>query len=188
MPVAGFVLVGGLSSRMGKNKARLRVDSRLLVELIASKLAEVSDWVALVGNPQAFSDLPFECLADLRNGLGPLAGLETALSNRRAQFNIVTSCDMPGIRPSDLTRLLTVCRETQSLCAVARDADGRTHPLCAVYRGDCLAFVTAALDAGRLRLLDLLKELKAVEVPIDSVLHNLNTPEEWVAWQAAQSA
>ena len=185
MRVAGFVLVGGRSSRMGQNKARLRVDSRLLVELIASKVAEVSGCVTLIGNPSAFSDLPFECLADLRAGLGPLAGLETALSNGRAEFNIVTSCDMPGIRPSDLTRLLTVCRATQSLCTVARDADGRTHPLCAVYRGDCLPFVTAALDAGRLRLLDLLQELNAVEVPIDSVLLNLNTPEEWAAWQAA---
>jgi molybdopterin-guanine dinucleotide biosynthesis protein A len=71
---------------------------------------------------------------------------------------------------------------------VARDADGRTHPLCAVYQGDCLPFVTAALDAGRLRLMDLLQELKAVEVPIDAVLHNLNTPEEWIAWQATQAA
>jgi molybdopterin-guanine dinucleotide biosynthesis protein A len=114
--------------------------------------------------------------------------LETALSNHRAEFNIVTSCDMPGIQAGDLKRLLAVCRETQSLCAVARDADGRTHPLCALYHGDCLPFITAALDAGRLRLLDLLKELKAVEVPIDSVLHNLNTPEAWAAWQAAQPA
>ncbi len=188
MRAAGFVLVGGRSSRMGHNKARLRVGSRLLVELIASKLAKVSDCVALVGNPQAFSDLALECLADLRTGMGPLAGLETALSQGRAKFNIVTSCDMPGIRPNDFTRLLTVCRDTQSLCAVARDADGRTHPLCAVYQGDCLPFVTAALDAGRLRLMDLLQELKAVEVPIDAVLHNLNTPEEWIAWQATQAA
>jgi molybdopterin-guanine dinucleotide biosynthesis protein A len=188
MRVAGFVLVGGLSSRMGQNKARLKVDSRLLVDVIASKLAEVSDRVTLIGNPQAFSDVPWECVADLRPGLGPLAGLETALSQGRAKFNIVTSCDMPGIRPSDLTRLLTVCRQTQSLCAVARDADGRTHPLYAVYHSDCLPFVTAALDAGRLRMLDLLKDLQAVEVPIDSILLNLNTPEEWVAWQSAQLA
>jgi hypothetical protein len=38
------------------------------------------------------------------------------------------------------------------------------------------------------RLLDLLEELKALEVPVDSILSNLNTPEEWVAWQAAQLA
>jgi molybdopterin-guanine dinucleotide biosynthesis protein A len=48
--------------------------------------------------------------------------------------------------------------------------------------------VRAALDAGRLRLLELVEELEAVEVRIDSVLSNLNTPEEWAAWQAKQPA
>jgi molybdopterin-guanine dinucleotide biosynthesis protein A len=189
MRVAGFVLVGGRSSRMGRDKARLKVDSsRFLVEVVASNVAEVAGRVTLIGNPEAFGDLPFECVADLRPGLGPLAGLETAFWSSRAEFNIVTSCDMPGIPSADLARLLAVCRQTRSLCALARDANGRKHPLCAVYRSDCLPFVTAALDAGRLRLLDLVEELKAVEVPIDSVLSNLNTPEEWAAWQAAQLA
>jgi molybdopterin-guanine dinucleotide biosynthesis protein A len=188
MCVAGFVLVGGHSLRMGQNKARLRVDSRFLVELIASRVAEVAESVTLIGNPQAFRDLPFECLADLRPGLGPLAGLETALASSRAEFNFVHSCDMPGIPPGVLERLLAVCRSTPALCAMARDAGGRRHPLCAVYHGDCLPFVRAALDAGRLRLLPLVEELKAVEVPIDSILCNLNTPEEWATWQAAQPA
>jgi molybdopterin-guanine dinucleotide biosynthesis protein A len=69
---------------------------------------------------------------------------------------------------------------------LAADASGRKHPLCAVYQRDALRFVRAALDAGRLRLLDLVEELKAVEVRIDSVLSNLNTPEQWAAWRAAQ--
>ncbi len=185
MRVAGFVLVGGRSSRMGQNKARLKVDSRLLVELIAATVAEVAQSVTLIGNPPAFRDLNLTCLADLRPGLGPLAGLETALASGPYNFNIVVSCDMPGIQPADLALLLTVCRETQSLCALAKDAAGRRHPLCAVYRAACLPFVRAALDAGRLRLLDLMEELKAVEVPIESVLSNLNTPGDWTAWQSA---
>ncbi len=188
MRVAGFVLVGGRSSRMGRNKARLRVGSRLLVELVACEVAQVADGVTLIGRPEDFGDLPFARLADLRPGLGPLAGLETAFGSSDAEFNIVTSCDIPGIQVADLKRLLTICRETQSLCALARDASGRKHPLCAVYRGECLPLVSAALNAGRLRLLDLVEELRAVEVPIDSVLRNLNTPEDWAAWQAAQPA
>ena len=95
---------------------------------------------------------------------------------------------MPGIQPGVLRRLLAVCRDTPALCALARDANGRSHPLCAVYRDGCLPFVRAALDAGRLRMLHLVEELKAVEVPIDSVLRNLNTPEEWANWQAAPPA
>jgi molybdopterin-guanine dinucleotide biosynthesis protein A len=173
---------------MGQDKARLKVHSRMLVELIASQVAEAVGRVTLIGNPQAFSDLPFECLADLRPGLGPLAGLETVLCSGRAEFNIVTGCDMPGIRSAELARLLSICRQTESFCALARDVNGRKHPLCAVYRASCLPFVRSALDAGRLRLLDLVEELQAREVPVDSVLSNLNTPEEWAAWQSAQLA
>jgi molybdopterin-guanine dinucleotide biosynthesis protein A len=64
---------------------------------------------------------------------------------------------------------------------------GRRHPLCAVYRRACLPAVRAALDAKRWRLLDLVEELRAVEVPIDSILSNVNTPEEWAAWLAAHA-
>ena len=184
MHAAGFVLVGGQSSRMGQDKARLKVDSRLLVELVASAVAQAAGSVALVGNPRAFEDLPFECLPDLRPGLGPLAGLEAALASRRAEFNVVAGCDMPGIKPAILARLLVLCVETGALCTLMRDASGRRHPLCAVYSSDCLPFVRRALDAGRLRLLDLVEELKAVELPSDSVLDNLNTPDQWASWQA----
>jgi molybdopterin-guanine dinucleotide biosynthesis protein A len=188
MRVAGFVLVGGRSARMGSDKARLRAGARLLLEVVASRVAEAADGVTLIGPPRAFEDLPFPCLADLRPGLGPLAGLETALESSRDEYNVVASCDIPGIRAADLRRLLAVCRETQALCVLARDPSGRRHPLCAVYRRECLPIVGAALDAGRLRLLEFVEELRAVDVPIDAVLHNLNTPEDWAAWQAEQPA
>ena len=187
MSGAGFVLVGGRSSRMGEPKARLRVASRFLVEIVARTVADAAGGVTLVGNPAFFADLPFECLPDLRSGFGPLAGLEAVLASERAEFNLVVGCDMPDIRSTDLARLLSVAEQTGALCTLAIDGGGRPHPLCAVYRRDSLPFVRAALDAGRLRLLDVVKELQAVEVRIDSVLSNLNTPEQWAAWQAAQS-
>jgi molybdopterin-guanine dinucleotide biosynthesis protein A len=186
MQAAGFVLVGGRSSRMGQDKARLKIGSRLLVEVIASAVAEVTGSVTLIGDPASFSDLRFECLPDLRPGLGPLGGLETALASDRSELNLVVGCDMPDIQSADLSRLLVVASERGALCTLATDASGRKQPLCAVYRRGALPFVGAALDGGRLRLLDLVEELKAVDVRIHSVLINLNTPEQWAAWQTHQ--
>ena len=186
MRVAGFVLVGGRSSRMGEDKARLRVDSRFLVEVVTDAVKKAAGSVTLIGNPDSFADLPFECLPDARPGLGPLAGLEVALASGRGELNLVAGCDMPDIKSPDLVSLLAAASETNALCTLARDTDGRRHPLCGVYRSAALPFVRAALDAGRLRLQDLVEELKAVDVRIDAVLSNLNTPEQWAAWQAAQ--
>jgi len=186
MRAAGFVLAGGRSSRMRQDKARLKVGSRYLVEVVARALAEATGSVTLIGDPSSFADLPLECLPDVRPGLGPLGGLEAVLASDRAEFNLVLGCDMPDIQSSDLKRLLAVAEETGALCAVAMDTEGRRHPLCAVYHRNALPFVRAALDTHRLRLLDLVEELKAVDVHIHSALSNLNTPEQWAAWQAAQ--
>jgi molybdopterin-guanine dinucleotide biosynthesis protein A len=111
--------------------------------------------------------------------------LEAALSSGRGEFNLILACDMPGIQSSDLKQLLNRAAQTGALCTLASEVNGRKHPLCAVYRSEALALVRAALDARRLRLLDLVEELRAVDVCFETGLNNLNTPEQWAAWQSA---
>jgi molybdopterin-guanine dinucleotide biosynthesis protein A len=183
MQAAGFVLTGGQSSRMGQNKARLLLNSRYLVERIAEVVAQVAGNATLIGRPELFADLSVKCLPDVRPGFGPLAGLETALLSSSAHWNIVAGCDMPGLQARWFEQLLAAAQNTGALCVAAQDVAGRTHPLCAVYRTACLPFVQKALDADRLRLVDLLVSLDAVEMPIDDVIANVNTPGEWAKWQ-----
>lgn len=181
MQAAGFVLVGGHSSRMGRDKARLRAGSGLLVEDIAAKVASATERVALVGPPERYADLPFECLVDLRPDLGPLAGIETALAADYGELNLVTGCDMPNLAAEWLEELILMARRTRARCVVTRDALGKIHPLCAVYRAECLPLARRALDAGRLRLLDFVTELTALEMHTSAVIANLNTPQQLAA-------
>jgi molybdopterin-guanine dinucleotide biosynthesis protein A len=167
---------------MGRDKARLPLDSHLLVEDVAEKVAKVAGNVALVGNPALYSDLPFECIRDLHPGLGPLAGIEAALAEYRAEWNLIVACDMPGLATHWLEGLLMTARQSSKLCFAIQDGSGRTQPLCAVYRQDCLPLVVEALSARRLSLLDLLAVLDAGRMRIASPLHNVNTPEEWQSW------
>jgi molybdopterin-guanine dinucleotide biosynthesis protein A len=188
MHAAGFVLVGGQSSRMGQDKARLRIDSRFLVEDVAAIVAQATERVALVGRCESYADLGLECLADLRPGLGPIAGIETALVSGRADINLIVACDMPGLRTAWLKELLTTTEQTGALCIMARDAAGTRHPLCAVYRSGCLPLIRQALDAGRFRLLDLVRTFNASEMQVDAVIGNLNTPEQLENWRAKRPA
>lgn len=181
MQAAGFVLVGGQSSRMGRDKARLRIGSGLLVEDVAGKLASCTARVTLVGPPERYADLPFECLPDLRPGLGPLAGIETALSANYGELNLITGCDMPDLETEWLEKLVVTARRTRALCVVTRDGAGRVHALCAVYRRECLPFVRRALAARRLKLFDFIRELPVVEMHATSIIGNLNTPQELAA-------
>lgn len=183
MRAAGFVLVGGHSSRMGRDKARLLLDSHLLVEDVAAKVAKVAGNVALVGHPARYSDLSFEVIPDLQPGLGPLAGIEAALAKARAELNLIVACDMPGLACEWLDCLLATAEQSAALCLAAEDMSGCLHPLCAVYRTSCLPIVEDALAARRLKVLDLLSTLHATAVKMPAPLHNVNTPEDWRRWQ-----
>ena len=141
MKAAGFVLVGGRSSRMGRDKALLPLSSRLLIEDIAAKVAAATGSVALIGAPERYKHVGLECLPDLRPGMGPLAGIETALLSGRGELNLIVACDMPSLEADWLYRLMREARETDAHCVTTRDGSGIVHPLCAVYRSGCLPVI-----------------------------------------------
>lgn len=186
MRTAGFVLVGGLSTRMGQDKALLSMDSRPLVADVARDVAVATGSAVLIGSPERYGHLGFECLPDLRPGLGPLAGIEAALASSRGDLNLVVACDMPGLTAPFLEKLLRRAVETGALSVVTRDTTGVVHPLCAVYRTTCLPVVQRALDRRRLRLKDMVEELQAIPFDIDEIVWNVNTPQEWSAWREQQ--
>jgi molybdenum cofactor guanylyltransferase len=185
MQAAGFVLVGGHSSRMGRDKALLPVGSGLLIEEIAAKVCVAAGTAALVGEPERYGQLGWDCLHDLRPGKGPLGGIETALESGRGEWNLIVACDMPSLKIEWLYRLLQKARETDALCVATKEPSGAMHPLCAVYRSGCLGAVRQALNAGRLRLMDLMHELDAITLEISTAVWNINTPQQWAAWEQA---
>jgi molybdopterin-guanine dinucleotide biosynthesis protein A len=187
MRTAGFVLVGGKSTRMGQDKALLLWRSRRLVENVAATVAAVTGTVTLVGRPEHYKSLSIPCLADSRHELGPLAGIEAALEAGQAEWNLIAGCDMPDISVDILHCLLDKARQTCASCVAARDITGQIHPLCAVYHARCLPAIKRSLDEGRLKLMNVLEDLQAEYVPVPIRLININTPEDWLHWRQLSS-
>ena len=183
MRVAGFVLTGGRSSRMGREKALLPMGSEPLISKIAGIVQSVADPVTLVGKPESFQGIPWTCIPDLRPNAGPLAGIETALSCSAANLNLIVGCDMPGLEEGVLTRLIDRASRSTAPCVLACDPDGRQHPLLAVYRLQCLPAIRAALDAGRMKLMCFTQEAGAEILYLENAVANVNTPDDWARWQ-----
>ena len=183
MRTAGFVLVGGLSTRMGRDKARLPFASGLLVESIAKKVKQAAGSVCLVGGGARYRDLAIDSIDDLRPRCGPLAGIEAALDTKRAEFNLIVACDMPDLSSSWLEQLLAEAQDRGSKCLISRDPAGVLHPLCGVWRSDSIGSVTEALNESRLRLLELVRDVDADVLTCQQPLANVNTPDEWNCWQ-----
>jgi molybdopterin-guanine dinucleotide biosynthesis protein A len=170
---AGFVLAGGASRRMGRDKALLPWNGATLVEHVAAQVREAVGSVTLVGHPERFGALPLPAIPDLRPDSGPLAGIEAALLASDADWNLVVACDMPAITAKILRYLLD---HAHADCLVPVSASGRLHPLCAVYHRRCGPVFAAALDRGVRRMteaLALVRTSRSSAVP-EEYLANLN--------------
>lgn len=173
----GFVLAGGRSSRMGSDKARAPWGGWPLAVATLASLQAVSERVALVrrgapdGLPWGRPDgRPVEVLFEPDDGEPhPLRGVVTALGAARGPFALVVPCDVPGLSPESLRRLVAAAP------AVAVDPE-RRHPLVGVFptadraRAEALAREGAPVHAFA-------APFRTVELP-PADLRNLNRPED----------
>lgn len=179
MQRAGFILTGGRSFRMRTDKALLPWRGRTVVESLAAAVKTAAGSCTLVGAPERYSSLGIPCLADLRPGLGPLSGLEAALSATAADWNLILACDFPEVTPELLRSLLDHASCAGNDVTVTLGAEREQQPLCAVYHRRCLAAVRDALDRSEKRLMEVVRSLHPAIFRTASPLHNINTPEEW---------
>jgi molybdenum cofactor guanylyltransferase len=178
---AGFVLAGGKSTRMGKNKALLRVEGIPLIARIASAVAAAAGSATLVGRPESYSELNLPAIPDSHPGLGPLGGIATALGASTAEWNLIVACDMPGLEAGPLRSLLAHASAGQADCVLAAGPSGLPEPLCGVYNRRCLPEIDRALERGVRKIMDALAPLH-VEIwrsGDERSFLNVNTRDEW---------
>jgi molybdopterin-guanine dinucleotide biosynthesis protein A len=187
MQASGFVLAGGGSKRMGRNKALLPFRGMTLVEHIAGMVRQAAGSVTLIGDPAQLAHLGLPVVPDKLPASGPAGGIYTALTITSSDWNLIAGCDMPAITSGILLNLLRRAAVTSNPidCLAAAGPDGEPEPLCAVYHRRCLPAVDRAIRENRLKMKDLLLELGVEMLPVDpSALANVNTPAEWAEFEA----
>jgi molybdopterin-guanine dinucleotide biosynthesis protein A len=192
MHVAGIILCGGQSKRMGRPKAWLPFGGEVMLSRVVRLLGEVvSPLVVVAAAEQDLPSLPADVnvVPDAERGRGPLQGLAAGLSalRGRADAAYASSCDVPFLRPAFVRRLIDLLGD-HAIC-VPR-VGGYHHPLAAVYRLNVAEAVARLLAEDRLRpffLFDAVPtrvveptELADVD-PDFQTLRNLNTPEDYQA-------
>lgn len=158
--VAGLLLTGGRSRRLGTDKATVVVDGAPLAERLAAVLAAALDGPVYEVGP-GYTGLPLA--AEDRPGDGPLAALAAGGRALRAAGHagaaVVLACDLPFV---DEALVGYLAGQPGTAVPVV---DGRVQSLCARYDSAALAAaerlvaggaraVQALLDVVPVRLLD----------------------------------
>jgi molybdopterin-guanine dinucleotide biosynthesis protein A len=183
--LAGLVLCGGASRRMGRDKALLELDGRPLVLRVAERLSRVAHPVLLApGTAGRLGDLGYPEVADALPGRGPLGGLVAGLEASPHELTAVAGVDLPFASPEVLAFLASLHRGEDAVVPVTASGP---QPLHAVFARSALPALRGALEEGRLALRDALAGLRIREVgegewrvvdPDGTFALNLNTSED----------
>ena len=149
MIVAGAVLAGGQSRRMGRPKAFIEIDGVPMVVRAAEAIGEagVTDVVVVGGDATALRGLGLVAVADRHPGEGPLGGIITALHHHRASADavVVVSCDLIQASPLAVRSLIASLGSGDAAVPVVEGRSQWTH---AIWRTRALEPLEAAFSQG----------------------------------------
>lgn len=174
--IEGFILTGGASSRMGRDKARLLLNGQTFVARIAEALTAIAPQrIRIVSARPEDAQAGLAVVADIHRNCGALGGIHAALTHTRSAWAAIVSCDLPFVT-GELFSYLAALRADGIDAVAPLQSDGRQQPLCALYRREpCLAVAEELLRARELRP--------------RALLHNVNArwagPADWGALKEA---
>jgi molybdopterin-guanine dinucleotide biosynthesis protein A len=155
--VDGWVLAGGRSRRMGRDKAGVELAGRPLLDHMLGKLRTLGLRARVAGLREEVrhhdpltgttAEVLTEVVGDAHPDCGPLSGMEMALSRSEAALVLVVGVDLPLLEAEFLAWMLRRAETTEAVATIPRLL-GEPQPLCAVYRRELLPGVTEALEAG----------------------------------------
>jgi molybdopterin-guanine dinucleotide biosynthesis protein A len=180
-PVGAFLLAGGASSRMGRDKALIPFRGNPLLVHLAELLRSVSVDFHIIAPPQRYESFAYPILPDLRDNCGPMAAIETALAHSSHPWNFIVACDMPLLSAEWLITLRDAALgSTQTDCVSSATAPDSPNPLAAIWNRSALPTVRGFLDEGNFRVRSLLSSLETkILIPPDpQILANWNRPED----------
>jgi len=191
----GYILCGGKSRRFGEDKARFEIEGVPMISRIANLLGEWSNSVTAIADiPDKYQDLHLKTIADLQPDLGPLGGLQSALSHAQevssCQWVVLVSCDMTTLSTNWLDALWDQAQDSTDGIAVLFEelTTPRLHPFPGCYHIDLLDIIEKQIAARQLSLQKLFHiaetQIKRIALPEDwPCVPQINTRDDADHWQ-----
>ncbi len=189
MELTGIILAGGMSRRLGRNKALIPMGGEPLINRVNNRLLEVTGrTVVVVNSPERAAELNLSgqvrVITDIHPGRATLGGIFTGLSEADTQWSIVVACDMPFL---NVTLLRKMCDLREGYDAVVPMVAGYPEPIHAIYSKTCLPAIERKVLANELKIDRFYNEVRInflTEIQVDQLdperlsFFNINTPQD----------
>jgi molybdopterin-guanine dinucleotide biosynthesis protein A len=183
--ISGFILIGGQSRRMGRDKSQLTIHGQTFVDLICDEMAAITTSVTVVGGAPTETNLRH--VGDVYPGWGALGGVHAALANCTSEWALVVACDFPFVKADLFLRMASLNVGFDAIAPVQQDLI--PQPLCTLYRVEpCLGQAEQLIKSGERKPVALLQSVRTRWMSFDELadlkgsthfFDNINTPEDY---------
>jgi molybdopterin-guanine dinucleotide biosynthesis protein A len=183
--VTALLLVGGLSRRMGRDKATLVIEGEPLWARQLSLLRDLKPaalWVS-ARTPPGWLPPDAELILDAPPSRGPLSGIAAALDRMHSSHLLALAVDLPRMTTAHLRKIAGMANPA---CGVIPRNQDCLEPLAAIYPKQALSPAQSALTSQDFSMRSFAGELLRLELLRDYVLsceeqglyQNLNTTQD----------
>ncbi|GAV22683.1 molybdenum cofactor guanylyltransferase [Carboxydothermus pertinax] len=179
------ILAGGKSSRMGRNKALLPLESKTIIEHLITNFQPIASELFIVANTSEYDFLGLPVYNDRYPAQGPLAGIETALRVATNEKVFITACDLP-LLPAGIPGHLAV--NTGDFDVTVLAFKGKIEPLIGIYRKSIYPVVDQHLALKKNKIIEFYPQVKVKVINFEDLpanlqkeeyLLNVNTPADY---------
>jgi molybdopterin-guanine dinucleotide biosynthesis protein A len=183
--VVAFVVAGGGSRRMGRDKALLPWPGGDLLDHAVARLRAVAgDVRVLCGPTRRYADRGLPVERDVVPGAGPLGGVLTGLKAAPGRPGLFLAVDLFHVPEVLLARLVERAEGWDAVVPASRRGP---EPLCAVYGPGCREPIRARVAAGELKMTAFWPDVRVLRLgpaeleefgDPEEMFRNLNSPND----------
>ncbi len=179
--IKGLILAGGLSSRMGQDKAFLKINNSVQLEYLIGLFESCNIRVEISCREEQLERMKqyTSCITDNYEQIGPMGGILSAFENDKNTAWLVTACDMPNINKEDMERLIDNRNPFAKLtCYIT--SDGFPEPLFSIWEPVSYVDLKEAYLKDNYSLVRLINNMDSNKIlaRTDKIFININTPED----------
>lgn len=182
MNISVGILAGGESTRMGEDKALIRIGNERIIDRLTSELSPYHEILISAAKHGIYDDMGYPVVYDEHARTGPIEGIRRVLLEAASEYVFICAADMPNIN-KDIVSYLAGYISSDYDCYVIADED-HIQPLCAIYSKAVLPVIEELMEEGRYRLSDILKRVRTRYISLEytcfdrNTVRNINTRQE----------
>lgn len=162
LKMTAIILAGGKSSRLGYDKAFIKIKGASLIKRQLNTLKKLfKNLIIVTNNPDNYRFKGIKVIPDIIPNRGPLSGIYSGLMASNTLYNFVLACDMPFIN-SELIKYMIKSKD--KFDAVVPKLKKGYETLFAIYSRNCLPIIYETINKNNFKVRNIFSKIKLKKI------------------------